>query len=99
MRREILRCGSIGFGLAFVTGLGVLVLDGGGGSGVVVFFEMLAFGGVRYLLRSLKLISVMSFVLVEFLVVRFFVVLADAGQSFTGKQFDRSNIHGRHGWR
>ena len=96
---EILRRGSIGFGLALVTGLGVLVFYGNGRNVVVVFLEMFALGCLRYLLRSVMLIRVLSLVLVEFLVVHFFMVFAGARQGFTWKQFDRSNIHGRHGWR
>jgi len=94
MRREVLGRRSVRIRLAFLSRFGVLVFHGSGRNRVVMFLEMFAFRGVRFLVGSVLLISVMSFVLVEFLVVRFFVVFAGPGQSFTGKHFDRGSSRG-----
>src|SRR5260370_28124828 len=55
---------------------------------------MLVFSGVRFIVRSVLLIRVMSFVLLELFVVHFFVVITDPAQGFTWKQFDRGTIRG-----
>jgi len=95
MRREVLRRGSIGIRLAFLSRFGVLIFHGSGRNRVVMLLEMLVFSGVRFIVRSVLLIRVMSCVLVEL-----FVVIADPGQGFTWKHFDRGTIRGgqrRHG--
>ena len=92
MRREVLGRGSVGIRLAFLSRFGVPVFRGSGLDRVVMFIEMFGFRGGRFIVRSVLLLSVMSFVLVELLVVRFFVVLAGPGQGFTGKQLDRGTI-------
>src|SRR6266852_9540793 len=89
MRREVLRRGSIGIRLAFLSRFGVLIFHGSGRNRVVMLLEMLVFSGVRFIVRSVLLIRVMSFVLVELFVVHFFVVITDPAQGFTWKQFDR----------
>ncbi len=92
--REVLGRGSVGIRLALLCSFGVLIFRGSGRNSVVMFLEMIAFRGVRIIVRNVLLISVLSFVLVEFLVVRFFVVFASPGQGFTGKHFDRGTIRG-----
>jgi hypothetical protein len=92
MRREVLGRGSVGIGLAFLSRFGVPVFRGSGLDRVVMFTEMFAFRRGRFIVRSVLLLRVMSFVLVELLVVPFFVVLAGPGQGFTGKQLDRGII-------
>src|SRR6266481_2089909 len=94
MRREVLGRGSVGIRLAFLSHFGVAVFRGSGLKRVVMFTKMFAFRGGRFIVRSVLLLIVMSFVLVELLVVRFFVVLAGPGQGFTGKQLDRGTIRG-----
>jgi hypothetical protein len=49
-RRKVLRRGRIGIRLAFLTGVSVQVFGGGGRHCVVLFLEMLAFRGVRFLM-------------------------------------------------
>ncbi len=93
--REVLGRGSVGIRLALLCSFGVLIFRGSGRNSVVMFLEMIAFRGVRIIVRNVLLISVLSFVLVEFLVVRFFVVFASPGQGFTGKHFDRGTTRGR----
>jgi hypothetical protein len=80
MRRKVLRRGSVGIRLAFLSRFGVVLVYGSGGKCVVMFLEMLIFRGVRVLARGVMLILVMRFVLVELLVVRFLVVFSGAGQ-------------------
>jgi hypothetical protein len=92
MRREVLRRGSVGIRLAFLSGFGVVLFRGSGGNRFVMFLEMFGFRGVDFLVGSVLLIRVMSFVLVELFVVSFFVVFAGPGQGFPGKQFDRGSI-------
>jgi hypothetical protein len=50
------------------------MFHGSGVNFVVMFLEMLAFSGVRFIVGSVQLIHRMGFVLVELLVVRFFVM-------------------------
>jgi uncharacterized membrane protein len=95
VRCKVLRCGSVGFGLAFVTGFGMLFLYRSRGSYVVMIFDMFAFTGVHFVVRSVMLFSVMRFFLVEFVVVRLFVMFAGARQGLTGKHFDGSTVGGR----
>jgi len=65
----------------------------------MLLLYMLAFRSVGVLVRSVLLIRVMRFFLVELLVVCLFVVIAGARQRFTGKHFDGGAIRGRRGWR
>jgi hypothetical protein len=92
MRREVLGRGSVGIRLAFLSRFGVAVFRRSGLDRVVMLTEMFALRGGSFIVRSVLLLIVMSFVLVELLVVRFFVVLAGPGQGFTGKQLDRGII-------
>jgi len=93
-RREVLRRGSIGIRLSFLSSFCALIVHGSGRNRVVRFLEMLVFSGVRFIVRSVLLIRVMSFVLLELFVVHFFVVITDPAQGFTWKQFDRGTIRG-----
>src|SRR5260370_40868971 len=55
---------------------------------------MLVYSGVRFIVRSVLLIRVMSFVLLELFGVHFFEVITDPAQGFTWKQFDRGTMRG-----
>jgi len=65
MRREVLGRGSVGIRLAFLSRFGVPVFCGSGLDRVVMFTEMFAFRGGRFIVRSVLLLRVMSFVLVN----------------------------------
>jgi hypothetical protein len=103
MRREVLGRGSIGIRLAFLRRFGVLVFHGRGLIRVVMFLEMFAFSGVRFIVGSMLLIDSRGFALVELFMGRFLMTIAGTGQEFTGKHFDRgTNRGGRRGhgcWR
>ena len=51
--------------------------------GVVMFLEMLVFGGGRFIVESVLLLYRMHLVLVEILMMRLFVMLSGPGQRFT----------------
>src|ERR1700693_6241007 len=94
MRREVLGRGSVGIRLAFLCCFGVLVFHGRGLNRVVMFLEMFAFSGVRFIVGSMLLIHRMDFVEMELFMVHFLVIIAGTGQRFTGKHFDRRTIRG-----
>jgi len=94
MRREVLGRGSIGVRLAFFCRFGVLVFHGRGLIRVVMFLEMFAFSGVRFIVGSMLLIHTRGFVLVELFMGRFLMTIAGTGQEFTGKHFDRGTNRG-----
>jgi len=95
MRGEVLGRGSVGMRLAFLSRFGVLLILGNGLRRVVMFLELLAFRGGPFVVGSMLLIHRMGLVLVELLVVRFFVMFSGPGQRFTRKHFDRRTIRGR----
>jgi hypothetical protein len=95
MRREVLGRRSVRIRLAFLSRFGVAAFHGSGRNRVVMFLKMFAFRGVRFIVGRVLLINVMGVVLVEFLVVRFFVVFAGPSQGFTRKHFDRGSTRGR----
>jgi hypothetical protein len=97
MRREVLRRGSIGVRLAFLCCFRVLIFHGSGLNRLVMFPEMFAFSGARFIVGSMLLIPRVGFVLMELFVVRFLVAIAGTGQGFTGKHFDRGTIRGGQG--
>ncbi|PYU69370.1 MAG: hypothetical protein DMG49_13570 [Acidobacteria bacterium] len=94
-RGEVLGRGSVGIRLAILCPFGELLFHGSGGNRVAMFLEMFAFSGGRFFAGSVPPVSVLSFVLVELLVVRFFVMFRGPGQGFTGKQVYRRAIRGR----
>jgi len=95
MRREVL--GAERWNpLAFLSRFGVAGLLGSGLDRVVMFTEMFAFRGDASSCEACCLLRVMSFVLVELLVVRFLVVLAgpardSPGSNSTGESFARGS--------
>src|SRR5216684_254957 len=58
MGREVLGRGSVGIRLAFFTRFGVLLFDGSGVFRFVMFLRMVAFGGVLFLVGSVRLVHV-----------------------------------------
>ncbi len=75
--------------LAFLSRFGVRLFQGSGLHRVVMFLELLAFSGGRFVMGSVLLLHRMGFFLVELLVVRFFVMFSGPGQRFTWKHFHR----------
>lgn len=88
MGRKVLRSGSVGIGLAFLGRFSVLVVDGSGLVFVAMLLETFAFGGVRLLVRSVRLIRVLGFVVMKLFVLGFFVKFRGASQGFTREYFD-----------
>src|SRR6266404_1073821 len=63
MRREILRCGSVGIRLAFFTRFGMLLFHGSRRNCFVMFLEWLPPNGGRVIVRSVRLFRDMGFAL------------------------------------
>jgi hypothetical protein len=93
---KVLRRGSVGIRLAFLGGFGLLILSGSGRHFAVMFLEMSAFGSVRFLVRSVLLIDVVSFILMELFVMRFFVMFRGPRQGFTREQLNGRAIREGH---
>ena len=74
VRREILRRGSVRIGLAFVRTFNVRLILRSRRRFFVTFLQALAFGGLRFILRSVLFIKVMIFCRVGFLLRRLVVV-------------------------
>jgi len=98
VRRKILRRGSVRIGLAFVRGFRVRLLLRGRLRFLVTFFQALAFGGLRFVMRSMLLIHVMIFGRVVLLPLRLVVVSRGASQRFTRQDFHRRAYGSRQGW-
>jgi hypothetical protein len=83
VRREILRRRSVRIGLAFVRGFGVRLILCGSLRLIVTFFYVTAFGGLRFVVRSMLFIKVMILDRVGLVLVRLVVVLRGASQCLT----------------
>src|SRR5947208_7654654 len=93
MGREILGRGGVGVRLALLGRLGVLLYSGSRRKRVVMF-QVLVLGGGSVLVGSVLFIY--GFVLMELVVVCFFVVLVGPGQRFAWKHFHgRTNSRGQ----
>ena len=76
MWRKVLRCGSVRIRLAFLGGIGVLVLAGSGRHFAVMLDEMFNFGSVRFLVGSLRPIRAVKLFRMKLTVVGFFVMFS-----------------------
>jgi len=74
--RKVLRRGSVGIRLAFLGGIGVLVLARSGRHFAVMLEEMLTFGSARFLVGSLRLIRVVKLFRMKLSVVGFLVMFS-----------------------
>ena len=74
MGREVLGRGSVRIRLSFLGCFGVRIFEGSGLNFVLMVLDGLASGGVHLILGSVMLFHMMRFVLMELLVVRFFVM-------------------------
>jgi len=92
MGRKVLWRRSIRIRLAILGCFGVLFVHGSGLNFVVMLLEMFPFGGARFLVGKVLLITVVNIILMELFMVRFFVMLSGARQGFPWQQFDRRTV-------
>jgi hypothetical protein len=97
VRRKILRRGSVRIGLTFVRGLWVLFVEGGRLRILVMLFQVISLGGVRFVMRDVRFVQVMNFFALGRLLQSLIVEPGGVGQRLARQDFHRRTDRRRQG--